>query len=334
MSQITVKKVDFSKISVNEDVLKNPRHEWEKTNLQEFAENIWANGLLNPISVVQIDKELLVCAGFRRYGALKLLEDREGFDERFGKISVTVATPDEGEDIKTVAATILVIENLQRENLTPAETASGISQLDDLGLTQVQIAERVGCKQAYVSTMLTIVKKAIPSVWKAFSSGEFTVQDTVGLARLDEEEQQKRMGEYQDVLSNDEDLGELDSAEVAKAGKKSKSKRAPSMAGVRVKFAIGAKKAASILDSIEKHGVNPTKSDEYMQGLLDALRALLGKAEFPFSIVEEEKKPKGKRGRPKSTKNVNAAQELEEDVEDVDLELDDDDEGFVIDDDE
>lgn len=334
MSQIIVKKVDFTRITVDQNIVSNHRH--ELTGIEELAENIWTNGLINPLSVVQIDKTLALCAGFRRHAALTILSSREGFDERFGKISVTIAVPDEGEDVSVVASTLTVVENLQREDLTPAETANGISQLAKLGLTQTQIAQRIGKTQAYVSTMLKIVNDAIPSVWDAFCRKELSVEDAVGMARLDETEQKKRMGEYTDVLSNDDDdLGDLDNAEIAKKSNKEKKSRAPSMAGVRVKFAVGAKKADAMLRSIEEHGTNPVKSSDYVQGVLDAFRALLGKAELPFSIVEEAPKEKKKRGRPKKTENVNAAKE----AENVELDLDDDDDidmddDYIVDDDE
>lgn len=76
----------------------------------------------------------------------------------------------------------MLIENLHREDLTPVEEAQAFDQLRLLGLSQRQIAERVGCNQSHISKRLDLLK--LPPEYRRRIGDSLTVQDALELAKL------------------------------------------------------------------------------------------------------------------------------------------------------
>ena len=110
-----------------------PRKVFEPKALDELASSIKANGVIMPI-VVNKDGEgkFMIIAGERRFRASKIA----GKD----KIPAIIKEYDDRK-IKEIS----LIENLQREDLNPIESAMAMKQLmDDYGLTQEELSERIG----------------------------------------------------------------------------------------------------------------------------------------------------------------------------------------------
>ncbi|MBI5691700.1 MAG: ParB/RepB/Spo0J family partition protein [Verrucomicrobia bacterium] len=121
------------------------RREFPPEHLQELAESIRAEGLLQPIVVRRVGEKFQLIAGERRWRAFQLL-----------KIKSIPARIVEASNASSAA--IGLIENLQREGLNPIEEAHGYASLiRDFDLTQETAAERVGKGRATVANALRLL---------------------------------------------------------------------------------------------------------------------------------------------------------------------------------
>jgi ParB family chromosome partitioning protein len=123
-----------------------PRSQFDDTRLDELAQSIKANGLIQPIIVRRREGRYEIIAGERRWRAA----------QRAGLLKVPVIvrdTPD--EKLLEVA----LIENVQRENLNPIEEAAAYRRLvDEFRLTQEQVATAVGKDRASVANYLRLLR--------------------------------------------------------------------------------------------------------------------------------------------------------------------------------
>lgn len=123
-----------------------PRREFDPEVLQTLADSIAAHGLIQPLSVREMPNGYYqIIAGERRWRAARMAN----LDE----VPVLVLDADD----RTVMELALV-ENLQREDLNPMEEAAGFQTLmDEYGLTQETIAERVGRSRSAVANSLRLL---------------------------------------------------------------------------------------------------------------------------------------------------------------------------------
>lgn len=128
-----------------------PRKEFEKVALQELAQSIRENGILQPIIVRKLASgKFEIVAGERRWRASQLA----GLHE-------VPAIIKEFTDQK--ALELAIIENVQREDLNPIEEAEAYMKLsEDFNMSQQQIAERVGKERATIANALRLL--ALPRV--------------------------------------------------------------------------------------------------------------------------------------------------------------------------
>lgn len=119
-----------------------PRKTIDPDSIKELAASIEAEGLLQPVVVRRILDDYQLIAGERRWRAHQLLK-RE-------KILVRVMTTTE-----ISSASLSLIENLQREGLNPLEESMGYHSLvNEFGLTQAKVAERVGKSRSYITNTM------------------------------------------------------------------------------------------------------------------------------------------------------------------------------------
>ena len=123
-----------------------PRSQMAEESLQDLAQSIKTQGIVQPILVRKLATgSYEIIAGERRWRAAQLA----GLDE---VPTVVRNIPDEA------ALAVALIENIQRENLTPIEEAVGIRRLlDEFGLTHQQAAENVGRSRTAVTNMLRLL---------------------------------------------------------------------------------------------------------------------------------------------------------------------------------
>ena len=124
-----------------------PRQQFEESALQELADSINVQGVVQPIIVrpVGTDKYEII-AGERRWRASKLA----GLE----KVPVVIRQAD-----SQATLAMALIENIQREDLNPIETAIGLKRLlKEFDLTQQAVADAVGRSRAAVSNLLRLLK--------------------------------------------------------------------------------------------------------------------------------------------------------------------------------
>ncbi len=166
-------------INVN-DVITNPyqpRQEFDETELRELAGSIHEVGLIQPIVVRKINHGYEVVAGERRLRACKLL----GLTE----IPALIMELDDRQ-----MAALSLIENLQRKDLNYFEEASAYARLiGDFGLTQEEVAQKVGKSQSAIANKLRLLRLS-PQVKSRISPDTISERHVRALLKLESEEEQ------------------------------------------------------------------------------------------------------------------------------------------------
>ena len=123
-----------------------PRTQMDAASLQELADSIRAQGLMQPILVRELSGGgFEIIAGERRWRAAQLV----------GLSEVPVLVREVADD---AVAAMALIENIQREDLNPLEEAAGIKRLiDEFGMTHQTAAEAVGRSRTAVSNLLRLL---------------------------------------------------------------------------------------------------------------------------------------------------------------------------------
>ena len=136
------------KIVQIKDIQKNPyqpREEFSEEKIQELAQSIKENGLIQPIIVRKspvLGYEIL--AGERRY--------RASIAAGLSEVPVIVKQLSD-QDMMLHS----IIENLQRENLNPIEEAKAYQSLIDKGFTHTEIAEKMGKSRPYITNLVRLL---------------------------------------------------------------------------------------------------------------------------------------------------------------------------------
>lgn len=123
-----------------------PRTSFKKEDLEELAESIKRNGLLQPILVRKMDDGYQIIAGERRWQACKKLGMK--------KVPIRVRDVDDDETIA-----LALIENIQRSDLNPIEEAYGYRRMMDRGkMTQTQVAQAVSKGRSTIANALRLLE--------------------------------------------------------------------------------------------------------------------------------------------------------------------------------
>lgn len=159
------------------------RTHFDHDRLQELAESIAESGVVQPVVLRSLLHGYELLAGERRWRASQLA----GLHE----IPAIIR-----DDLTESEAMVLgLIENLQRESLSPVDTATGLQELGELyGLTHEQIGERIGKSRVYVTNHLRLLKLA-PSVQAQVNDGLISLGHAKVLAGLNVDEQPQRAHE-------------------------------------------------------------------------------------------------------------------------------------------
>jgi ParB family chromosome partitioning protein len=226
-----------------------PRRHFDETALAELADSIREHGVLQPIVVTVHPKGYQIVAGERRY--------RAASSAKLEKIPAIIRTLTDQHRLE-----LSLIENIQRRDLTPIETAASYAKLrDQFSLTLEEIGARVGNKSVSAISNTLRLLKLPKEAQKALMQGNLSEGQARPLIGLDEElvrsvlpkiiaeEWSARMIErYVTQLKQDEKLHTkvqghkmlLDNAE--RLGKR---------LGTPVKIQIGAKGAGKIVISFK-----------------------------------------------------------------------------------
>ena len=157
-----------------------PRTNFPASSLNDLAESIKQNGIIQPLIVTKKDSGFELIAGERRLRAAKLIGLKE----------VPVIVRQEQEQKKLELA---LIENLQREDLNPLETARAYKKLiDEFNITQEEAAKKVGKARSSVANALRLL--TLPAaVQDALASGRISEAHAKYLLGLESETKQLAM---------------------------------------------------------------------------------------------------------------------------------------------
>ena len=123
-----------------------PRNVFQPDRLAELAQSIRANGIIQPLIVKRAGERYQLVAGERRWRAARLAE-----------LSTVPVIVQEVADERLLE--LALIENIQREDLNPIETALALERLGrELGLSHEQLGERTGKDRSTVTNLLRLLR--------------------------------------------------------------------------------------------------------------------------------------------------------------------------------
>lgn len=172
------REIDVTRIKPNPE---QPRTRFEEKALNDLADSIAANGIVQPIVVRSTgDDSYQIVAGERRWRAA----------QRAGLKKVPVVFKEINDDR---VLEIALIENIQRQDLNPIEEAAAYRKLiDSIGLTQEQVSERVGKERSLIATSLRLLKLP-PEVQQLVEEGKLSAGHGRALLLTEDKATQIRM---------------------------------------------------------------------------------------------------------------------------------------------
>ena len=156
---------------------KQPRTEFNDDALEELADSIATLGLIQPITVRrEADGKYIIISGERRWRASKLA----------GKSTIPAYIREaDDRELHEMA----LVENIQRQDLNAMEIAFSLQRLiDECGVTQEMVAQRVGKKRSTVANYLRLVQMC-PEVQAALKEGLITMGHAKAIAAAPEQMQ-------------------------------------------------------------------------------------------------------------------------------------------------
>ncbi len=167
--------LDIDSIKPNSD---QPRSSFPEAELDELTQSIRSNGVVQPVIVRRSGGGYQLVAGERRWRAAQRAELRQ--------IPAIVREIDDDKMLE-----IALIENIQRQQLNPVEEARAYQKLiDELGLTQKEVATRVGKTRTFVANYLRLLNLPA-SILKQLGEGRLSVGHAKALLSIDDPQRQK-----------------------------------------------------------------------------------------------------------------------------------------------
>lgn len=166
-----------------DDILPNrfqPRFKFHEQAITELAESIKEHGVIQPILVRRLGDKYEIIAGERRYKASLLA----------GKRTIPAIVSDLNDKD---SAEVALIENVQRQDLTPIEEAVSYRKILDMGyLTQEQLAEKLGKTQSTISNKLRLLNLD-DDVQEALLDEKISERHARSLLKVESKQKQKEI---------------------------------------------------------------------------------------------------------------------------------------------
>ena len=163
-----------------------PRRTFDEEALAELTRSVADKGIIQPLVVRPVEGGFEIVAGERRFRAA----------QKAGLMTVP-AVVKMLDDRATLE--VAIIENLQREDLTPIEEANAFQQLVDFGLTQTQVADAVGKSRSAVANTLRLLQLPEP-VQDALSAGKIQAGHARAVLAQDDEH---RVWAFETIVERD-----------------------------------------------------------------------------------------------------------------------------------
>ncbi|MBI4463346.1 MAG: ParB/RepB/Spo0J family partition protein [Acidobacteria bacterium] len=205
----SVRQIELTRITPNPY---QARQHFHPERLRELSESIKAHGVVQPVVVRQQGDRYTLIAGERRWRAAQLAG--------LATVPAIVRQVPENHILE-----LTLIENIQREDLNPIETAEAFARLTrEAGLTHEQIAERTGKDRATVTNLLRLLK--LPEeVRRRVATGELSMGHARALLALPTEAAQKALAARIVTQGLSVRQAEMLVRSAAESPKKSRSKR-------------------------------------------------------------------------------------------------------------
>jgi ParB family transcriptional regulator, chromosome partitioning protein len=160
---------------------RQPRQGFDEDSLEGLARSIREVGVLQPVVVRRVDGGYELVAGERRVRAAKLAG--------LATVPALVRTTDDTESLREA-----LIENIHRQDLSALEQAAAFQELqDDLGVTQEDLAERLGHSRSHVANTIRLLNLP-PDVQRLLAEGSLTAGHARALLSLEDPEAQMSLG--------------------------------------------------------------------------------------------------------------------------------------------
>ncbi len=167
--------VDLSLIYPNPH---QPRKIFHKEALEELAQSIKEQGLIEPLVVVPRLPKLMLVAGERRWRACQMAG--------LAKVPVRIICANDDQ-----VAEMALVENIQRQDLTPLEEAKAFQEMLDRGYTKEGLAQKLGFKQVWrVDERLNLLRLA-PKYQEAMIHGIISPSQAFEISRLESHDDQE-----------------------------------------------------------------------------------------------------------------------------------------------
>ncbi|HEX2025078.1 MAG TPA: ParB/RepB/Spo0J family partition protein [Actinomycetota bacterium] len=160
---------------------RQPRQTFEEESLEALARSIREVGVLQPIVVRRLNGGYELVAGERRLRAARLAG--------LATVPAIIRTTDDTESLREA-----LIENIHRQDLSALEQAAAFQELqDELGVTQEELAERLGHSRSHVANTIRLLN--LPSeVQRLLAEGSLTAGHARALLSLEDAEAQMALG--------------------------------------------------------------------------------------------------------------------------------------------
>ena len=160
-----------------------PRKTFNDASIDELTRSVREHGIVQPLVVTRSGDKYKLIAGERRFRAAK----------KAGLTSVPAVIKEllqAGESLQ-----IALVENIQREDLNPIEEANAYHQLhEEFGMTQEEIARRVGKERSTVANFLRLLK--LPeTVKKLLASGQLSMGHARALLAMESTRRQEQLAD-------------------------------------------------------------------------------------------------------------------------------------------
>ena len=170
-----------------------PRLSYEEDSLTELADSIREHGVLQPILVRPVGPQYELIAGERRWRASRLV----------GRETIPAIVV---EFDQQTALEVSIIENLQREDVSPLEEAAMFRKMLDLGYSVRQLAQKIGKDKGYVENRLRL-SDAPADIRELLSLRKDTISHAYELMKIPDEKKRRRLAKR--IVSGDLTLAKL-----------------------------------------------------------------------------------------------------------------------------
>jgi len=175
-TQAQIREVPIARILPNPA---QPRHSYEEDSLTELADSIREHGVLQPVLVRPVGGQYELIAGERRWRASRMAQ-------RDTLPAIVVEFDDE------TALEVSIIENLQREDVSPLEEAAMFSKMMELGYSVRQLAQKIGKDKGYVENRMRLAD-APPEIRELVSVRKDTLSHAYELMKVRDERTRRRL---------------------------------------------------------------------------------------------------------------------------------------------